>query len=66
MNYEQWKKKKLEMNFSEILLAVINKYGILISQWAWLCQALLEVSMNKIALWIKFCADLDSWKGFHC
>ena len=32
------------------LLAIIDKYGAPISQWTWLYQALLEVSMNKIAL----------------
>ena len=32
------------------LQAIVDKYGFPISQWAWLCQALLEVSMNKIAL----------------
>ena len=44
-------------NISKTLLAIVDKYGIPISQWAWLCQALLEVSMNKIALWINVCAD---------
>ena len=33
------------------------KYGVPISQWAWLYQALLEVSMNKLELWINVCAD---------
>ena len=39
------------------LLAIIDKYGVSISQWTWLYQAFLEVSMNKIALWIYVCAD---------
>ena len=39
------------------LLEIIDKYGVLISQWIWLYQALLEVSMNKIALWLNFSAD---------
>ena len=39
------------------LLAFVDKYGVSISQFIWLCQALLEVSMNKIALWINVCAD---------
>ena len=39
------------------LLAIIDKYGILISQWAWLYQELLEVSMNKVTFWINVCAD---------
>ena len=28
------------------LLAIVDKYGILISQWAWLCEALMEVLNN--------------------
>ena len=39
------------------LLAFIDKYGILISQWTWVYHALLEVSINKIVLWIYVCAD---------
>ena len=31
------------------LLAIIDNYSVSISQWAWLCQASSEVSMNKIA-----------------
>ena len=38
-------------------LAIIDNYGVPISQWTWLYQLLLEVSMNKIALWINVCAD---------
>ena len=34
------------------MLANVEKYDVLISQWA-----LLEVSGNKKALWIKLCAD---------
>ena len=33
------------------LLEIITKYGVLISEWGGLYYALLEVSMNKIALW---------------
>ena len=40
-----------------ILLAFIDKYGVLTNQWTWLYEALLEVSMAKIALWIRVCAD---------
>ena len=43
------------------LLAIIDKYGVQISQWAWLCQALFEVSMNKIALWIN--VSVDDWSA---
>ena len=39
------------------LLAIIDEYDVPISQWTWLYQALLEVSMNKITLWINVCAD---------
>ena len=39
------------------LLAFIDKYGVLTKQWTWLYEALLEVSMTKIALWIGVCAD---------
>ena len=39
------------------LLAFIDKYGIPTNQWTWFYEALLEVSMTKIALWICFCAD---------
>ena len=35
------------------LLAIIDKYGVPISQWIWLT----EMSMNKIAQWINICAD---------
>ena len=40
-----------------LLLAIIDKYTTLIRQCAWLYQVLLEVSMNKKALWINVCAD---------
>ena len=46
-------------NDTKALLATIDKYGILINQWAWLYQALLEVSLNIIALWISI--DVDYW-----
>ena len=39
------------------LLAFIDKYGVPTNQWTWLYEALLEVSMAKIALWIPVCAD---------
>ena len=39
------------------LLAFTAKYGVSTNQWTWLCQALLEVSMTTIALWICVCAD---------
>ena len=39
------------------LLAFIAKYGVPTNQWTWLYQALLEVSMTIIALWICVCAD---------
>ena len=41
------------------LLAFTAKYGVPTNQWTWLCQALLEVSMTTIALWI--CACVDDW-----
>ena len=37
--------------------AIIAKYGILISEWGDLYYALLEVSMNKIALWKNIRVD---------
>ena len=46
------------------LLAFIDKYGVLTNQWTWLYEALLEVSMTKIALWIRVCAD--DWAGQKC
>ena len=39
------------------LLAFTAKCGVPTNQWTWLCQALLEVSMTTIALWICVCAD---------
>ena len=36
------------------LLAIINKYGVAISQWDWLRQALSD--MSKKTMWIV-CAD---------
>ena len=38
------------INNRTALLAIVDKYGVPISQWTWLHQALLEVSINKIAL----------------
>ena len=46
------------------LLAIVDKYGVPIGQWACLYQALSEVSMNKIALWINVCSD--DWTAKHC
>ena len=34
-----------------------RKYSVLISQLAWLYQALSDVSINKIVLWINVRAD---------
>ena len=51
---EDTKKKK---PLHKKLFELTSKYGVPINQWAWLYQALLEVSMNKIALWINACAD---------
>ena len=34
----------------------MDKYGVPISQWIWLYQALLGVSMKKKTLWINVCA----------
>ena len=42
----------MQSNSLKPLLAIIDNYGLVISQWTWLYQALLEMSMNKIALWI--------------
>ena len=42
---------------STSLLAFINKYGVLTNQWTWWYETLLEVSMTKIALCIRVCAD---------
>ena len=42
---------------SYTLLAIIDKYDILINQWSWLFEALSEASTNKIALWINICED---------
>ena len=41
----------LDINIS--LLAFIDKYGVLINQWPWLYEALSEVSVSIIALWIN-------------
>ena len=49
--------KNIELVFSGPLLAFIDRYGVLTNQWNWLYEALLEVSMTKIALWIRVCAD---------
>ena len=47
------------MLFINTLLAIIDKYGVSISQRDWLYQALLEVSMKKITLWIHL--GVDDW-----
>ena len=39
------------------LLAFTAKNAVPNNQWTWLCQALLEVSMTIIVLWICVCAD---------
>ena len=39
------------------LLAFTAKYAVPNNQWTWLCQALLEVSVTTIALWICVCVD---------
>ena len=39
------------------IATLIDKYGVLTNQWTWLYEALLKVSMTKIALWIRDCAD---------
>ena len=41
------------------LLSFIAKYGVPTNQWTWLYEALLEVSMTKIALWIR--VYVDDW-----
>ena len=41
------------------LLAFTSKYGVPTYQWTWLYEALLEVSMTKIALWIR--VYVDDW-----
>ena len=40
-----------------LITSFYDKYGIPTNQWTWLYEALLEVSMTKIALWIRICAD---------
>ena len=47
----------LKWDISYSFLAIIDKHGVLISQWTWLYPALFKVSTNKIALWINVCAD---------
>ena len=43
------------------LLAIIDKYGVLTREWGGLYYALLEVSMNEIALWRN--VRVDDWTG---
>ena len=40
-----------------LLIAIIEKYGNVISQWARLCQVLLEVSIKT--MWIN--VHIDDW-----
>ena len=47
------------LQFCESLLAFIAKYGVPTNQWTWLYEALLEVSMTEIALWIR--VYVDDW-----
>ena len=53
--------RDLRRNWAQItpnsLLTFIDKYDIPGSQWTWLYETLLEISVNKIALWIRVCAD---------
>ena len=46
-----------ERRMLDSFLAFIDKYGILTNQWTGLYEPLLEVSMTKIALWIRVWAD---------
>ena len=48
---------KCEQGFTYSLLAFIDKYGVLTNQWTWFYEALLEVPMTEIAMWIRVCAD---------
>ena len=48
-----YKKEKVDL----ALLTIIAKYGVLIREWDGLYYALLEVSMNKIALWKNVLVD---------
>ena len=47
----------LHVHFETALLAFIDKYGVPTNQLTWLYEAFLVVSMNKIPLWIRVCAD---------
>ena len=38
-------------------IVLVNITSVLTNQWTWLYEALLEVSMTKIQLWIRVCAD---------
>ena len=42
-----------------ILLEIIANYGVLTREWSGLYYALLEVSMDKIALWKN--VRVDNW-----
>ena len=47
----------ISINCTETLLAIIAKYGTLINDWDGLYYAVLEVSLQKIALWKNVCVD---------
>ena len=51
------RKHKKNFVIEKSLLEIVDKYGVPLSQWDWMRQALFEVSMNKKALWINVCAD---------
>ena len=53
------KLKPILIFVNQTLLAFIAKYGIPTNQWTWLYEALLEVSMTKIAQLI--CVYVDDW-----
>ena len=46
-----------EGGIPDIIISFLDKYGIWTNQWTCLYQALMKVSMNKIALWIRVFAD---------
>ena len=54
---EELFKNSIVNYYLKSLLAFTAKCGVPTNQWTWLCQALLEVSMTTIALWICVCAD---------
>ena len=52
-----WHFPRLHRTFSWALLAIVAKYDVPIREWAFLHQALIQLSMKKLALWISVCAD---------